>query len=488
MPDMLQWPEILVDVFDDLLLDPANVRLSLPVNAPQVDILRDLFDNEEALEIVESITISGFYRHELPIVIPYGRQYLVAEGNRRIAAMKAIQNPVLAGRFASKVQSLTSTVPDLGRLRMIRVLVAPNRDEANQLVAALHTGNQRKPWTPLRQAAFFQSQLDSGSSFDDLLAKYPTIDVKPFLRRESISRILRGYDYDDDELNKYVGSRKFPISTPVRLFDNPEFRVLVDIHTNAKTSELSPEDPSAFFSIAKKIVQDMRSGRINTRVLSASSSDSFKEYLAEIEDFAETFNTPATTEALDSSQVTSTTTTDAGPDTSDQEKAKDQTAPDEERAKPSPVRLDISGLSPWFDEPALRQSFEELGNINFRTFPLATLLLLRAHLEKSVKVYATRNGDAIMPKPEQYAQLNHCLSYLQNKLQAIKNPDARSVVQCVMKLKSDKDFSGFGESRHALDSANHNQLLSFTPRDVLPLWHNIKPVLGYLYRDTTKVT
>ena len=92
MIDMSKWESRIVDVQDDLQLDASNVRLEAEQNAPQVDIMADLFRNEKALSLVEGIVKVGYLTHEVPIVLKQKRKLVVVEGNRRVAALKAIIN------------------------------------------------------------------------------------------------------------------------------------------------------------------------------------------------------------------------------------------------------------------------------------------------------------------------------------------------------------------------------------------------------------
>ena len=105
------WKRISV-VANDLDLDPQNVRLDLEQSVrskiDQGSIINDLFDNENALQILESIVEDGWFVDEVPIVIKSGNKHVVIEGNRRISALKALQNPLLAPRFYAKVKSLSS--------------------------------------------------------------------------------------------------------------------------------------------------------------------------------------------------------------------------------------------------------------------------------------------------------------------------------------------------------------------------------------------
>lgn len=94
MIDMSAWDEMVVDVVNDLHLDPRNVRLDIPDGVPESDIIQDLFTNEKALNLVEGIAKVGLLTHEVPIVVERDGQLIVVEGNRRVAALKAIQNPI----------------------------------------------------------------------------------------------------------------------------------------------------------------------------------------------------------------------------------------------------------------------------------------------------------------------------------------------------------------------------------------------------------
>jgi hypothetical protein len=173
MIDMSTWRDVQADVIDNLRLDPRNVRLEIPYGVPESDIIHDLFANEKAFNLVEAIARVGYLTHELPIVVIRDGEMVVVEGNRRVAALKAIQNPFLAPEFRAKIARIAEQIPDRDSLKKIFVKIAPSQDEADQLIAALHTGNQRLPWSPSRQAAFFQAQIDSGKSLKQLLDQYP---------------------------------------------------------------------------------------------------------------------------------------------------------------------------------------------------------------------------------------------------------------------------------------------------------------------------
>lgn len=82
----------------DLLFDFLNPRLSefgVNKDTPQEEVLVKLWDAMGAEEIYLSIAASGFFQHEplLVITAPESGKHIVIEGNRRLAAVKAILMP-----------------------------------------------------------------------------------------------------------------------------------------------------------------------------------------------------------------------------------------------------------------------------------------------------------------------------------------------------------------------------------------------------------
>ena len=159
MIDMSTWETKRVNVLSGIRLDPRNVRLELESDAPESDIMLDLFKNEKALALVKGIVSVGYLTHEVPVAVRRDRKLVVVEGNRRVAALKAIQNPFLVPDYQARISALAEGFDGRSNLESIDVKVAPSQEQADQLIATLHTGNQRIAWTPARQAAFFQAQI-----------------------------------------------------------------------------------------------------------------------------------------------------------------------------------------------------------------------------------------------------------------------------------------------------------------------------------------
>lgn len=492
MIDMSAWDEMVVDVVNDLHLDPRNVRLDIPDGIPESDIIQDLFTNEKALNLVEGIAKVGLLTHEVPIVVERDGQLIVVEGNRRIAALKAIQNPYLASDHQARISKFAQLIPDREAVRRITVKKAPSQDDADQLIAALHTGNQRVAWTPARQAAFFQAQLDAGKSPDHLIAQYPTVDVRKFITRSRILELFRNVSYDDPALGDYARKRRFPVSTLARLYENDRFLDLVGIQVKNGTGEVSLLSSTASFKrVATKIVSDIRDGKINTRSLNKTSSDRYVEYMDELRDLINEKNledyTHADGQRRDASSSQSNCCQGTGgsrPDEgagsagSGEDKANEPFDTGRDNAKPFPKKrnyLNTDNLTVPSAFPAsIHVIVKELSAINIQRFPNATLDLLRTFLEKTIKAYAEALGEDIRKGSNEkgFIFLSNCLVWLEDHF---RTTGMTALIQPVQKLRGER--YGFVGSKEHLDATNHNHHIFATPDDVRESWAKIEGIM-----------
>ncbi|MFJ4564313.1 hypothetical protein ACIP4U_11445 [Streptomyces caelestis] len=510
MIDMSAWEEINVDVVDELELDPKNVRLELLDSAPESDIIQDLFHNEKALTLVESICKVGLLTHEVPIAIRRADQLVVVEGNRRVAALKAIQNPFLAPEHQARIAKARQGV-NLDALRRISVKVAPNEDEANQLIAAIHTGNQRVSWSPTRQAAFFQAQIDAGKSPEYLIAHYPTVEVKKFIIRSQILNLFRDVNYQDESLKDYVRSRTFPVSVLARLYNNEEFLLLAQIRIDEQSASVRLEsDRSQFGKLAEKIVGDIKTKLINTRTLNSTKSKSYTGYMDELRELifshAQSGKTPPTGMSAPqpasggSTAPRSATTSAASPNpprapmsptppkavqsgtsASNQPPQSQQTA---QAKEPSPNYLNLSQIKidPSYP-PAIRKLCEELAVINVKKFPNATLDLLRTFLEKAIKAYAEKLGVDLKAYAGQqggggFVQLGHCLTWLEGHL---KTTGKTAFLQVIKKVRGNGVGSYIPTVDH-MNAINHNHHVFATADEVKACWDGMEGLIRVMLK------
>ncbi|MFI7523730.1 hypothetical protein [Micromonospora globbae] len=511
---MRSWQELEVDVLDDVILDPRNVRLVQERETPQPLIINDLFKNAKALELVQAIAQLGYLTHEVPVVLQRGDALVVVEGNRRLAALKAIQNPYLVPSYASSIKKHADTISEDDResLRTIRVKVAPGQVEADQLIAALHTSNPRVPWGPDRQAAFFEAQVEAGRTLDELLALYPTVQVRKFVIRASALRLFKSVPYLNESLRKALNDdRKVKVSILERLYEYEKFQNLAGIRVSNRTAVAEIVGTKRrFYAVAEKVVGDIVGKRLNTRVLNRQDSETYTEYMAELEDFVRSLDhqegaggsggtgtngsggsgASGNPSATGSSSGGQTNFSAAGSNS-----GSDNTGVASESGGGSgsisgatsnrriSKKLDTTGLvtPAAMATSAIPNLLLEISQLNIETFPNATFDLMRTLLEKTIKMYADVLGVNIRSEVtvRGHVMLDNCLEWLEKKARA---DGATAIAGVIKKVKTGQLADYVATSDH-LNAINHNPLVSATPSEVRTAWNSAKPILEWMLKS-----
>ncbi|MDZ4179205.1 MAG: hypothetical protein U1E29_08240 [Coriobacteriia bacterium] len=496
------WPVMDLDVLREIHLDPRNVRLDNPNARVEADIMEDLFANENALSLVEGICRLGYLTHETPVVVKRGVKYIIVEGNRRLAALKAIQNPHLVPDYQVKVAGLASLHPDRASLSRIRVMLAPSQDEADQLIAAIHTSNLRRPWTPARQAAFFQAQVDAGRSLSDLISRYPTIDVKRFVLRAKIINLFKKMSYEDSELVEFVGGQRYKkgVSTLARIFESKEFLSLTGLRLD-DTGELAKDISDALMKkMATVIVRAMRDKSIDTRSLNKVTSPRFRQLMKELWLIKGEQSAEMSTHSDDG---LATSEHGGGEPTGGEQVGPPETGGGAEvgsgsrtastgtktKRAPAPPRprtqyLEVSNWSAPSTYPeAVRLVVDELSDLDIQTHPHAAYLLLRTILEKGIKSFAETKGEDIRKTNNDgkgFVQLGHVLKWL---LEYVKDPTHKApsgMLQCVDKVRGSKLVSM--ATKETADAVAHNHRFRVDSDDVEHGWESMDPIIRYLMK------
>ncbi len=466
------WTEKELDVLKELHLDPRNVRLESDPKV-EADILEDLFVNEGALSLVEAICTVGFLTHDVPVAIKRGKKYVMVEGNRRLAALKAIQNPHLVPTHRAQVANLVKRLDDRSSLSRIQVMVAPNQTEADQFVAAIHTGNPRKPWSPARQAAFFQAQIDSGRKLKTLLSRYPTIDVRKFVFRAQMLNVFRGAKFKDPALSDYLATKEWTrgLSVLARIYESRNFLDLTGFKMD-ENGKLTRKISRAYFDeMASIIVSGMQAGDLNTRSLNSIHSPRFGRLMEELRAVLEPESSSTSTKKPKGASGKSK----KGADKPTNGKGSGT------GGKPRPGRkrhyLDLSQIIlPESYPVATKLCVEELSAVDVQKFPNAAFLLMRAVLEKTIKSFAEAKGEDIKgtANDKGRVQLGHALKWM---LKYAQSNGPKSVIQPIERVRSGKLV--YMSSSDSLNAVNHNHEFSVDPDETLSMWDAIDPLMRF---------
>jgi len=468
------WREKKLDVLRELHLDPRNVRLEIDPKV-EADILEDLFFNEDALGLVEAICTVGYLTHDVPVAIKRENKYIMVEGNRRLAALKAIQNPQLVPSHKARIAALADQLDDRSSLSKVRVMIAPNQTAADQLVAAIHTGNLRRPWTPTRQAAFFQAQIDSGKKLKTLLDRYPTIDVRKFVFRAHILNAFRSAKFKDPGLRDYLATKEWTrgLSVLARIYESREFLELTGFKMDEDGKITKSISQMKFEKMATIIVEGMRSGSLNTRSLNTVQSPRFTLLMEELR---EVIKPKPSSSNKGRGKARASSKKRGG------EKKGSRGSGEGSGSRSGRKRrfLDLSQIVLPVSYPvATKRCVQELSALDVQKFPNTTFLLMRAVLEKNVKAFAEAKGADIksVGNDKGRVQLGHALKWL---LQYVQKEGPKSMIQPIQRVRDGKLV--YMASSDSMNAVNHNHQFSVDPDEALGMWDALDPIMRFVIK------
>ena len=141
---------------DSLAFDKENPRLPSSVRGQREARLLDYLATETAIEkLMSSIGENGFFPGEALVAMPSNSKYIVIEGNRRLAALKLLQDPTQVSRRSIHFEA--------GQARhkptIVPVFSVNTREETLEYLGFRHiSGVQR--WDPLAKARYLKSLFD----------------------------------------------------------------------------------------------------------------------------------------------------------------------------------------------------------------------------------------------------------------------------------------------------------------------------------------
>jgi ParB-like chromosome segregation protein Spo0J len=214
------WPTKDVPV-SQLRLDPLNPRLNDPSEEnDQRAILRELIEHEEVEKLASDIARQGFFPTETMLVLKESpTRYVVMEGNRRTAALKALLNPQAAPALKkSRFEVLQRE--GVGRIPTdVRATIAPSRVAARPIILSRHTTSDIKKWRPVSQARYIDTMVSEGYSPAEI-AREMGLSLPTFLRRfrdAKLHQLALSLTLDPEIREIVADPRKFSLSPLQRI-------------------------------------------------------------------------------------------------------------------------------------------------------------------------------------------------------------------------------------------------------------------------------
>lgn len=448
-PNYDRWPRQKVRI-TDLFLDPANIRLQVEFKSSQEALINDLFFNENAMQILESIVANGLFPDEVPVVVKENEKFTVIDGNRRVAALKVLARPEIVPSKERGIKViLKKSDPSV---KDIYVVVAPNRDSVRRFLASKHTQNTRRPWRPLRQAYFYKAELGRGRTVKDLEVDFPTVNISKFLRMINVHKIAKSIQYDSEQVTKKVhNERSFPISTIERLYEDKQVRSFLGFDFASDGEVKIYINKSEFEKGFKRIVQDIVEKAEDSRTL--NNEKSRKKYL----DGFPKSDTP--NQSKGSKVLTS----------KDFKESSLAYTRKRTRLAPKDVKFTLQA-------PGVRRMLIELQGIDYHKFSNATHDLLRSFLECALKAYFEHCGNPVkQAKEKAYVQLKDVLQAFKDEMDVDKNIQLSQVTQKIM--SSTKMIS---YSAQFMNAMHHNPSVFATDKEVEEAWDKMEKLFRYI--------
>jgi hypothetical protein len=156
---------------DELHPDRLNPRFSDENRdwASDIDVLAFIEDQYFPLEIAESIARQGFWGSEPLVVTEEGQQWVVLEGNRRLAALVGLaQADVRSAYRDAAAWDNAAAQADIAPDMAVPVVVAEEREDADALIGFRHIAGILD-WEPFERARFVAHLIDQrGLDFPDV--------------------------------------------------------------------------------------------------------------------------------------------------------------------------------------------------------------------------------------------------------------------------------------------------------------------------------
>lgn len=437
-----EWKEKEVAI-EQLLLDEENIRLDID-NKTQDIVITDLFVNEKAMQILESIYKNGLFPDEIPVVIKYKSKYIVIDGNRRVVSLKAMLSPgITPKKYQHKIEKIMQGYTPIEK---IKVIIAPSRKDVDKYLAAKHTKTTRRPWSALRRAYFYYAQKENGANIEKLIERYENKDIPKYIKMYEMQQVALSLNNISDYIRQKVSSKNFEITTLERLYSDKYVQQKLGINFSNSTGQVSAPKNEAFDKAYSKIITDIVDGKITSRKEIKDPGDR-KKYI----------------DGFITKEISSKTKVGVDKFTPKKIKADQQKF------------LVPNTINSTLESPGIARVMEELQTINYRKFPNVSADALRSILEGVLKKYFDRIGKSVPKKKgAKFTYLRDVLSHAKKHFNDNGNQEMKQIIECI---ESKKEF---------LEMINHNPSVFSTPDNTKDSWDIMQELFIFVFDDIQK--
>jgi hypothetical protein len=449
---------------DELLLDLENPRLgSVETQASALQAIIDL-DHKHFRTMMESIRDHGLDPGDSFYVILSEEEsdYIVVDGNRRLAALRVLREPDLLQAtsispvLSKRLRTIANSF-DRSSIETIECALFDDRPSANEWILRRHgrglEGEERIHWGTMEIQRFQNDRT--------------ILDIMDFMARNASVSPDKWELINERVLKKTSVLRRFIESKPVRQLLG--LTVVDDGEQRVPEFKLPPKQT---VNVLEQIFSDIADGDIDTR------THNLKQDIADyVTDLVETRKITAKT---GDSQRFRDVTIGAKSSTTVREK-ESQTKSETRKTRVRPPRVHLGPKTMGFAQPPSAKGqrlFHEASKLRLSDTPLASAYLLRAVLEHTFQVHMSANDiPRVDPKNGQTYDLKKCAVLVIDHLVSSKTATKHELhgIQRILTNSTDP------ASIQALNDYHHDKFLIPSGENLRAAWDAAEALFAAVY-------
>lgn len=258
----------------NLHLDTKNPRLDRErfARAPR-EIIQYLFEHYKAMEVAQSIATRGYFPNEPLLAVKENGRLVVIEGNRRLAALKALREPaLLGGKYERQVERLARNMASRNLIANVPVMIAPSRKDTDRQIAGRHVGTPVLAWRAENRASFILDKLAEGYDNDSLRDQlgFSLADIQQARQTRAVADMARSLDLPDEVRAKLDGPTAKVSTTLERVFDSSVGRDFFHVDIDPEHGLRINTTEKEFLRGFAKLVSDVALGKQSSRTLNTN--------------------------------------------------------------------------------------------------------------------------------------------------------------------------------------------------------------------------
>jgi hypothetical protein len=231
----VQWVDL-----SGLRLDPENPRLREGMeDTSQADLLTELAREYELTDLGQSLADNGYFAEEPLVTVAYSKgSWTVVEGNRRLAALKLLNNPDAAPRnLREKWRDLSINRKKI--VEAVPILEYLRRDEITPYLGFRHITGVLQ-WRPYQKAKYICQLVERQSMTFSQIAR--AIGSKtPTVREHYVAYRLVRQASDQFNIDTDYVERNFGVLR--RALSDPDIRDFIGLNLEANETALERPIP-----------------------------------------------------------------------------------------------------------------------------------------------------------------------------------------------------------------------------------------------------